>query len=273
VKALSHSEYRAAGDISTTSLILPPQIRQLKARHNGAITEDVSDKIWMFLGNFHHRIMELAEVPNAIKEKRLSHRVNGWEVTGTADLYEPPATLSDYKVTSTWTIVYGLKPEWEQQLNIYKWLFEKSGLTVNKLQIVAILRDWSKLRATREHEYPQKAVQVLSVPIWTPEDAQDFVETRVAMHQAAEMMLDDQLPFCTPKERWAKATTYAVKKNKNRKASNVYADPLKAGQRIKQLNTKDNKNKYWLEERPGESTRCEHYCSVKAFCHQYKPFI
>lgn len=45
VAALENDPYNFDGDISTTSLILPPRIRELRKRHYKEIHEDASDMI------------------------------------------------------------------------------------------------------------------------------------------------------------------------------------------------------------------------------------
>jgi len=270
-KALIHDDYVSAGDISVTALIMPPRIRQLKLRHDDQIAEDVSDRIWMLMGNMGHVLLEWAEVKNAFQEERLSCQVNGWIVTGKMDLYEPPATLSDYKVTSTWSVIYG-KPEWEKQLNLYAYLYRTAGFRVNKLQIVAVLRDWVKSRAKKDKGYPQCAVKIVPVGLWP--DVLPYLTSRVILHQMAVNLDDDNLPECTPEERWERPTTFAVKKNRNKTAVRVYEDPLQAQQRMKQLQFQAGKKKtpakYWIEDRPGESVRCENYCNVNRWCNQYQ---
>jgi len=273
VKALTHDDYdyEATGDISVTSLIKPPRIRQLEIRYADQLVEDVSDRIWLLMGNMGHVLLEWADVKNALQEERLSCEVLGWTVTGKADLYEPPATVSDYKITSTWSVIY-VKKEWEEQLNLYAHLYRGAGFNINKLQVVAVLRDWVKSRARREPSYPQVAVQVVPQKIWP--DPVPYLESRVSMHQMAVKLADDDLPYCTAEERWEKETGYAVVKDGNKRATRVYSDPLKANQRIKQLELSSSKSKkpvkYHLEERLGESTRCEYFCNAQPWCNQYK---
>ena len=75
------------------------------------------------------------------------------QVNGKPDLFEiNQGHLMDYKYTSVWSLIYSGeegKIEWERQLNCYAWLLRKSGYTVNKLDIVVILRDWSKYNAKK----------------------------------------------------------------------------------------------------------------------------
>ena len=107
VKALTFDDYDydKAGDISITGLITPPRIRQLMKRHDDEIVVDVSDRIWLLLGNSVHIILERMQLKNVLQEERLSTEIKGWQVTGKPDLLDQMAALTDYKVTSTWSVI------------------------------------------------------------------------------------------------------------------------------------------------------------------------
>jgi len=170
-----------------------------------------------------------------------------------------------------------MKIEWIQQINGYAYLYGKYGFSVQKGQIVAILRDWSMRRASIDKTYPQVGVQVLDVKMWDYSVTRAFLESRVDLHQISEKLNDDDLPYCSAEERWEKPTLYCVWKKGNKQATNNYEDPLKADQRMSQLQLKESKKKrpakYFIEERKGESTRCEFYCLVKPWCNQYAQII
>jgi len=87
----------------------------------------------------------------AFTEERLFAEVAGWTVSGQFDrmLLFPDGTLQDYKFTSVWAVPDGCKPEWERQLNALRYLAACNGYRIARLQIVAILRDWSKGKAKR----------------------------------------------------------------------------------------------------------------------------
>jgi hypothetical protein len=50
--------------------------------------------------------------------------------------------IQDYKVCSIYSVRDGGKVEWEQQQNLLACLARRSGMVVDRLEIVAILRDW-----------------------------------------------------------------------------------------------------------------------------------
>ncbi len=153
-----------------------------------------------------------------------------------------------------------MKPEWEQQLNIYAALAAANGFKITKLQIVAILRDWSKLRAARELDYPQVGVVVREVPVWSPGRQAGYLSERVLLHQKARTLSDDDLPLCTEEERWRKPDKYAVKKKGGKRALRLF-DTRDEATDFAILNSGTE-----IEHRPGEDTRCLHYCAVKEFC-------
>ncbi len=262
--ALSANWYSQPGHISVTGLIQPPRIRQLMLRYENQIEEDVSDKIWMLLGSAVHDVLERAETARSLQEERLKTEVMGWTVTGAADLWEEPGIVSDYKVTSVWAGINGVKPDWEAQTNIYGYLYRLAGFPVNELRIVAIYRDWSKNRAKQGNGYPQCAAGVLSVPVWSDKEVLDYMKQRLQLHQEAEQLPDEQLPLCTAEEKWQKPTQFAVMKQGRKSAVRVLDTQEEAEEYL--ANIQKEYDKHYIEERPGRNVRCEEYCPVQPFC-------
>ncbi len=267
VKAVTrHPRERMRGRISVTELIQPAQIRALSIVHEGEISEDAGDRIWALLGTLLHGVLErnAQGLKDTIAEEQLEMEVLGWTVVGHYDLSEmilDGECLTDWKLTSVWAVKDGVKPEWESQLNSYAELIRRAGRTVNQIQIVAIGRDWSKSKAQYDSSYPQQQVKVMSVPLWTPEQASAFLEDRVALHQKAEHGHYDD---CTAEERWAKPAKWAVMKSGQKKAVRLYDAPEPA-ERHAEAGTGLS-----VVARPGESIRCAAYCSVAPFCRQWK---
>lgn len=260
------------GDISVTQLIKPPRIRQLEIRHRDEIVEDVSERLWALDGQADHHHLERAALPNALAEERLSCEVLGWRVTGQLDLYEEPGVLSDYKRTSVWAVIGGVKPEWEAQLNLLAHLVRQAGFPVQRLQIVALLRDWSRSKARQGGNYPQLPAAVVPVPLWSPEQAAGYLESRVDLHQRAERLPDDELPLCTDEERWRRPTTYAVMGDWRKTAIRVTEDRDEADRIMEAEAAKvaGSRKRVYLEVRPGEAVRCREYCRVAPFCNQWQ---
>lgn len=268
VRAVTNDSYTPGNsDISVTTLISPPRIRVLRRRHWDELEEDVADRIWALMGQVGHSILERAD-DAAITERRLYATVAGYRIGGQIDRIEPD-TVIDYKFTSRWTAADGIKPEWEAQANIYRYLCRVNGLDAPRGQIVAIYRDWSKLQAARDASYPQQQVEVFDVAAWDHERTERYIMLRLAQHTRAE----NELPDCTAEERWAKPDTWAVCRTDRKRALRVLDSEGKAHAWAcsNDYTLKDGtlKSKVYIEHRPGESTRCQHYCAVAPFCEQW----
>ncbi len=282
VRAVENDPYDSQGsDISVTRLIAPPRVRVLEQRHWDELEEDVSDKIFTLIGSSVHHIIERAVTDDDISERRLFVDIDGWKLSGQFDLLTASGDLIDFKVTSAWSALEALekgKLEWERQLNVLDWLIRwndtelrnKNGkeLAVKKMYIMAILRDWSKMKVMTSDNYPRKQVVMIPINKWTPEEQDKYVKQRIRLHQLAEIQGED-LMLCTPEERWRKETTYAVMKKNRRTAARVLPSRKEAMKWIE-----DNHLKYGVNatviERKGQDVKCENYCRVNKFCNYYQ---
>lgn len=91
------------------------------------------------------------------------------------------------------------------------------------------------------------------MPLWSREEALRYVQERVRLHRAA--LCEDVPPICTPDERWATPTTYAVMKQGRKSALKVCQSRKEAQEWMR-----DNGGE-WVQERSGEDKRCLNYCS------------
>ena len=259
VKNDSYDGPRDANSISVTTLLKPPRVTALEQRHKDDIEEDASDRIWSLMGQVVHGILERAD-STGVAERRLTLEVEGWTVSGAMDRYMD-GVLQDYKVVTAYKFKDGGVPlEYEQQLNIYAEILRSHGQPVQRMEIVGILRDWSKLEARRDEDYPQSQVVVRRVPMWHPEDAKRFIRERVILHKQARATL----PECSGEERWARPTKYAVMKEGGARAVKLYDSATDA-----EAHARTNPKLLRVEYRPGESVRCSAYCAVSKFCEQY----
>ena len=283
-KAFQHdySSSRGATDVSVTQLIRHPMYSTLKELYNKRISVDVSDLLYSLHGSALHLILEKAEPDEDddwIKEVRYFAEIAGCKVSGQVDLIEDHKVLSDYKETSTYK-VKDVQEEWIQQLNVNKYLAEESdkSIKIEKLQIVAFLRDWSKAKLFREPNYPTSKIFVIDIPVWPKEQTKKYIETRVKLHMkyrnATEGLggtrLKDALSsmeVCSPEERYHKPDKWAVTKPGAARATRVLESAEEAEKYKK--NHKDSKILV-IEFRRGEDTKCEYYCDGNAFCPHYK---
>jgi len=260
VAAVANDGYsRGSADISVTSLLKPPRITALETVYGDQIEEDASDRIWSLLGQSIHTILERAN-KTGVAERRLSIKVEGWTVSGGMDLVCENRFLTDYKVVTAWKFKSGQVPiEHEQQLNCYAEILRQHGEDVQALQIVAILRDWSKLEARRDPTYPQTQVLVLPVRMWPELEAWEFLKSRVILHQQARVTL----PECSSADRWEKPTVFALMKKRQKRAVKLYENRADAESHA------STSPELFVEARPGEPIRCAAYCPVSRFCTQY----
>jgi len=277
IRAVENDGYtKGEAAISVTGLLQPPQISILTEKHSDALTADISERIWILLGQSIHTILERANEgrEGVISELRMYAKVLGWTFSGQADsIFNKKCT--DYKITSAYTVKNALKdekPEWIQQLNCYGWLansYEKPELEVDQLEIVAISRDWSKFQYQRSGgDYPPAPVTTIKIPWWGAEKQQAFIEERIAIHQEAEaqFVIDGTLPPCTDEERWKKEDTFRVIKEGRKSALRVLPTQEEADQFMD--GHKDEKH-LSVELAVGKPVRCESYCSVADFCKQF----
>lgn len=256
VNAVRNDPYTGGGDISATKLIDAPRRRTLYKKNKDFVVEDVSERIWSLMGQAVHTVLERAGT-SALVEERLYAEVNGWKVSGQFDrLHLSDAVLQDWKVCSVYKADGDIS--WERQLNVLRWLAFKNGYTVDRLQVVAIFRDWKRSEAERKPDYPQRNVMTIDIPVWSLEECERYVCERVSLHQLSDAGEEVE---CTEEERWYSGTTYALMKEGGARAKRVVpilADlgEIPAG--------------HYVQERPGMNRRCEGYCEVAPFCSQFK---
>lgn len=256
VAAVRNDSYTGGGDISVTRLIDSPQKRVLYKKFKEFVVEDVSDRVWSLMGQCMHTLLERAAT-SAKVEERLYMDVNGWSLSGQFDrLHVADKCLQDWKVTTC----YKAKGDeaWERQLNILRALAIHNGYDVQKLQVIAILRDWRRAEALRSPDYPQQNVVIIDVPVWDLEDTHAYIKERIALHQKAE---EDSSIGCTDDERWYAGSTYALMKIGGKRATKVAPSREELG---------DPPEGSEIIERRGGYRRCESFCEVAPFCQQWK---
>jgi len=266
--------------ISATEIINSPRIVQLKKKHWDDIEQDASEMVWSLFGSAVHNILEHGKDDHHIVEERIHLEFDGWRISGAIDLQEVEPngtiTISDYKVTGAWAVM-NEKDDWHRQLNIYAWMVEKvKKVPVGKLQIIAIIRDWSARDATTKENYPQSPVATIDIPLWSFEEREAFIAKRIYEHGSAlfEMETDGDLPDCTSEDMWEKKTSYAVKKDGNVRAKSVHTTHEEATSAMEEAQASAKKNdKFSIEVRQGERTRCKSYCQVSQFCKQYQTYL
>jgi hypothetical protein len=258
---------KGAADYSITELLSPPRVRRLRERHDARLEQDVSDMLWSLLGSALHVVAERASADQHVTEERIFAEIDGVKVSGAIDLQEMTeqgVIITDYKFTSAYSVM-NEKKEWEEQLNLYKWLVEsRKRIPVIGLRICALIRDFS--RHDRRENYPASPIHMVEIPMWDSVKAEAFVRARLHLHAEAKFAdaMEEPLPPCSDEERWFSETTYAVKKEGRKTAVRVF----KTIEEAKELAQKE---KGYVETRAGEPRRCTgNYCNVAEYCDQYQ---
>lgn len=282
MRAIQNDPYtRGKSDISATQLITPPRVRQLMSRHHAELEEDASQRIASLIGQLGHLLVERANaggLSGDIQEVRLYMPTDcGWVASGQVDLFKqagekPGFTIADFKFTTAYKVAKGDYADWTSQLNIYRALADHNAVgPITGLQIIAILKDWAEWKVGAEENYPEAPVVVIPIDLWEPEVAKRYVNERAQLHKDAMALEDDDLPLCTPTERWARPGKSKVMKKGALRATRTFETNDEAQGYIDQLAAggKDTSNLYVYSEM-GKFTRCEKWCPAKPFCSQVR---
>lgn len=258
VKRMEADMYEPNADrIGVTALIDSPLIRHLRIKHWDVLEEDASERLWALLGSAVHYLFDNKPfTANRLTEERLELKhPSGLTIVGCNDDYAD-GVLTDYKVTSVWSYIYG-KSSWDNQLNVLAYLLSLNGFQVDKAQICLLLRDWQLRRAETESDYPKQPIAIVDIPLWSTDQQKAYVDERIRMHQAVPV------PECTAEDKWERPTTYAVKKKGHKRALRVF-DKFEDAQEF--LKTSGDIIETCIETRKGERVRCQSYCPVRQFC-------
>lgn len=249
--------------MSVTDLIGPPLIRTLKLTKSNEITNDVSEYLWALLGNAIHYILSKTSGETEVK---LEYSYQDLTIVGKIDRIDDDF-IEDYKITSVWSFLNGVKDEWSQQLNVYDWLRQKvKNKRAKGLRINAILRDWTASK-TVDPDYPRIPFYTIEVPQWPFEEQERYVNWALTQHQ------EHPERECSSSDKWQKEAKFAVMKTKNKRALRVLDSLAEAENWCLSNNLAQiNSAKFQLSagvsivERPGECTRCKLYCPVRSVC-------
>ena len=255
--------------IRVTQLISPPIQRTLLIKHWDEIETDVDDCFAALLGTAWHEKLAAFGPQNKLVERRWERKVDGVRISGAMDIAGNGA-IEDYKLTSGWTLVYGGRDEWEEQLNVYSWLIRTAGYPADVLIVHLFFKDWTAYLAKTNENYPEARYVKLRFDAWPIEEQDEFVRNKIHIHktQANES--------CSFDDRWqtkemfnlegekvkAYGNTYAVMKGNNKRATRVLPTKAECEQYVAQAGMRNAT----IEERPCEPKRCLNYCSVRPFC-------
>jgi len=283
------SHYKSYGDYSATSLIDTPRIVQLKKRYGHLVEVDPERMMASFIGTGVHNYFEdtLRQYAALNKEYELERsvfdKIDGRLVTGRFDILYDHKHIYDIKTAKVWKKIFDPEMvDWHAQQNIYAWLLRRRGLDIESINIVACYLDWQKNNALRDRNYPQQRVVQYRLNLWSPEHQEEFIRERLAMHVAAETLADEDLPACSPEERWERfpsglPTQYALLKDRQAKRATRVFDTL---DELRQFILEPDLSKRafavtdvaTVEIRHARRTRCEDWCEGAAWCNHYRQY-
>jgi hypothetical protein len=267
VKAISLRQHNLPGRLSATTLLNGVKHIQLTKRHWDELVEDAADHAYAVFGSAVHKILE-EEGADEFSEESMSFEVDGVVVTGRIDNYNmKEGVISDFKTCSVWKVKFQSFDDWRRQGLIYAWLLIKNGFEVKTCRFIAMIKDHSKRDAKRDSSYPLCPTYVYEFPVTKTglDEIETFIRGKIAVYTQHQETPDDDIPPCSPEERWDKPTKYAVKKEGRKTAVRVF-DSRDEAEKM----TADLGKGHYLEARLGESTRCMDYCSCAAFCSYYR---
>ena len=239
--------------ISVTTLLQPAWMVYLQDRHWDEIVVDPMSLLPAALGNAWHEEAAKCDPGGGMSEARIEVPIGDWTLTGQPDYWDPDVIV-DRKTAKVWSRVFG-KPEWEQQLNLYRWLIHTAtGNLIPRLEVHVLYTDWTDRGAMRNADHPRKRFEVIEAPVWGIDTADRFIEKRLS---ALEKAIVDP---CTPEERWERGEWWAVMKPQRKTAVKRCGDEDEAYQIAKSITGG------YVEHRPGEKIRCKSWCNVSQFC-------
>lgn len=256
---------------SVTSLLNPVRQTLLTRRHNYSIELDVSDGIWMLFGQGIHKAIQDVEYEEHEKvEQKLGASFGDFTLSGIVDYINTEQLfILDWKTTSQWT--YKLRntdnssiDSYVTQLKLYALLwFLNTGQWIQTGKLALLLKDY------KNNKYPQPGdpdgpIQVLEFDLGSFSTIKEWVENKFVEINNSEPLSDEELPMCTPTERWNKGGKYAVMEKGHKRAIKVYDNEDDAQKRVSD-EFKEGR-KLYVEVRPGEDVKCLKYCSAAPFC-------
>ena len=246
---------------SVTELLKPTREIVLSRRHSDELTADAADFVPALLGTAFHALMEAqGHGCRTYTEEPVAWKFGDVTVSGVMDLLDlDKFEILDYKTCSASKCMKGQTDDWRKQLLTYAYLFYlNSGKLMDRIRVVAVLKDWSKIKAATNPSYPQSPVWVWSQRV---EDSDiDWIDGWLRAKLADIKAAETELPECSCEERWNDGPTYAVyKKPGDARAAKVFRDPSEADAFCTQVGG-------YVVERPGDDVKCSHYCPVAAIC-------
>jgi len=270
--AIKEKYYPPSEDrLSVTDLINPPLMRTLKLKEWDNIEHDASNDIWLLLGVSLHSYLEKAG-DNAYHEVKIEYPVvserlgiskqAGLVIVGKIDRLTLDHCIEDYKLVSVNADIDRLSEKWAEQLNLYAELYrEVYGKPVLNLAVHLIFKDWQRNRKDYRG-YPSLPFKTVYLERWDRRKTKAFLEDRLYDH------LINPERECSRQEKWQHDDIWAVMTRGRDRARRLFKSKDAAARYIreKKLERQLQQGKIYVQKRPGECVRCEHYCLVSNVC-------
>jgi hypothetical protein len=267
VKAVSTEKHNAEGSLSATTLIQGVKEIILTDRYWDLLEDDVSDRIWAIFGSAVHSILE-SEGEYDFTEQDMSYEVNGITVTGRIDNYNMKhGVIDDYKTAPVIKVKIGDFSDWHRQGMIYAWLLTKNNFPARHCRFITLLKDHSKTEALKDFKYPPKPVYLYEFPVTLQGLFKTgiFIKNKIGEYNRCLGLLDNEIPPCSPEERWERPPKFAVMKEGQKRAVRLFDRKEDAG-----LLAETKGGSHYVDFRRGESVKCRSYCLCKRFCNYYQ---
>ena len=253
---------------SVTELLNSTNAILLTREHFNDIEIDISDTIPALFGTAVHSIFESRVPEDCLAEQSMYviFDVEGklYKIKGRCDLISlKNLFIEDYKTCSTSKIQKQDFDDWKQQGLMYCYLaFKTFNVIIKKITFYALMKDWSKVKASTNSSYPQSPIYVYEYKV---EDSDyDYIE-KFMLNKLVEIKRGRS--YCSDEERWYTGTEYAVYKNvSDKRASYVTNDELDAHNYI----TNKLGGAGEIKVRKGDYLKCRLYCNCNKFCEQWR---
>ena len=265
--AIFDDKYEKGIDVvaSATTIIKPVRVTKLRKEYFADMQESAVRRVSALLGTAVHNILEeYGESLGWHVERRLyGVSKSGLSYSGQLDALIPNGdetwTIGDYKVVPTFK--HNQLDEYYDQLNIQAALARQAGYDVTGLKVVAIFKDWMESRSKLSENYPPTPIVEYEVPMRDPDELDDWIDSRL------RQIVGDELPECSPEERWMRDDKWAVFKPKAKRATKVFDDKAEAESFLEVA----LKGKGQIDHRPATPVRCtNNYCGVAEWCAQWQ---
>lgn len=263
---------------SVTELLKSTRQIVLSRRFSDVIEMDVQDTYNMWSGTSIHEGLEreASLLEEYVPETRFELDLGeGLTLSGGFDLYDKENNiLYDYKNTKVATYksnISGDEDKWIKQLYLYTLGIESLyGKKPEKVVVVAMLKDHSKIKSQVEAGYPQHPIMMIE---WNIDDIEKYSsaleDARDKAIEVREYLISgDEPPACSYSDCWC-TEDWAIKKPEAKRADRKFDSPEEAFNAYIDLSIADREKKR-IFHRVSDFKNCRDYCTCSAFCAQWK---